>query len=66
MYDIMVNPSLYIYAPPLATTVYLGLSPGPVTVTTRIFIFLVGDPELSLHLPLLLGRGDNPKYIIQY
>ena len=34
--------------------VWLGLSPGPVTVTTRIVIFFVGDPELNLHLPLLL------------
>ena len=35
----------------------LGLSPLTVTVTTRIIPFLVGNPELNLHLPLLLGRG---------
>ena len=23
--------------------------------------FLVGNPNLNLHLPLLLGRGDTPK-----
>ena len=33
---------------------YLGWFPSPVRVTTRTFAFLVGDPELKLHLPLLL------------
>ena len=43
----------------LPSTVSLGLSPFPVIVTTRIITFLVGDPELNLHLPLLLGRGTT-------
>ena len=43
--------------------VYLGLSPFPVIVTTRIVSCLVGDPNLNLHLPLSLGRGDNPMYV---
>ena len=38
---------------------YLGLSPLPVTVTTRIITFLVGDPNLNLHLPQLLGGGTT-------
>ena len=37
---------------------YVGLFPLPrMPVTTRIVMFLVGDPELNLHLPLLLGGG---------
>ena len=44
---------------------YLGLSPLPVRVTTRIITFLVGNPNLNLHLPLLLGGGLSPnKYPI--
>ena len=39
--------------------VYFGLSPLPVTVTIRIITFLVGDPELNLHLPQLLGGGTT-------
>ena len=35
-------------------------------VTTMIIIFLVGDPELSLHLPLLLGGGQPNIYIYIY
>ena len=31
-------------------------------VTSRIVIFLVGNPELNLRLPLLLGGGNNPRY----
>ena len=30
-------------------------------MTTRNITFLVGDPNLNLHLPLLLGRGVVPK-----
>ena len=30
-------------------------------VTTRNITFLVGIP-INLHLPLLLGKGDNPKH----
>ena len=41
------------------TYVHFGLSPLPVTVTTRIITFSVGDPELNLYLPLLLGRGHT-------
>ena len=43
---------IYIY-------IYIGLSPLPVIVTTRIITFLVGNPELNLHLPLLLGGGTT-------
>lgn len=28
-------------------------------VTTRIIAFLVGDPELNLHVTLLLGAGQH-------
>ena len=44
--------------------IYLGLSPPPrMPVTTQDDItFLVGDPELNLYWPQLLGGGDNPKY----
>ncbi len=30
-----------------------------IPVTTRIIVFLVGDPNLNLHLPLLLGGGTT-------
>ena len=43
-------------------TVSIGLSPLPVTVTTRIITFLVGDPNLNLHLPQESCEGNNPKY----
>ena len=34
-------------------------------VTTRIILFLVGDPNLNLYLQRLHpGRGDNPMYIV--
>ena len=42
-----------------SSAVFLGFSPFPVTVTTRIITFLVGDPNLNLHLPLLLGGGTT-------
>ena len=42
-----------------STVVQLGLSPFPVIVTNRIITFLVGDPNLNLHLPLLLARGTT-------
>ena len=42
--------------------VYLGLSPLWVTVTTGIITFLVGNPNLNLHLPrLLLGGGTTQR-----
>ena len=34
-----------------------------IPVTTRIITFLVGNPDLNLYLPLLLGRGKTPKVI---
>ena len=43
--------------------IYFGLSPRPVTVTTRIIIFLVGDPY-KLSFAFATGRGDNPRYFI--
>ena len=39
--------------------VYPWLFPRPVTVTTRIITYLVGDSNLNLHLPLLLGGGHT-------
>ena len=41
--------------------VSLGTTPHPVTVTTRIVTFLIGNPELNLHFWLLLGGGPRPK-----
>ena len=43
-------------------TVYLGLSPCPVTATTRIIRFLVGDPYKP-SFPTVPWKGDNPTYI---
>ena len=43
--------------------VYLGLSPIPVTVTTRIITFLVGDPYKH-SFATVTGRGDNPRCIM--
>ena len=37
----------------------VGLSPLPVTVTTRIITFLVGDPYKP-SFATVTGRGDNP------
>ena len=48
-----------IWKHPIERTIYFGLSPLPVTVTTRIITFLVGDPNLNLHLPQLLGGGTT-------
>ena len=39
-----------------------GLSPLPVTVTTRIITFLVGDPYKP-SFATVTGRGDNPSYV---
>ncbi len=41
--------------------IWLGLSPLPVTVTTRIITFLVGDPYKP-SFATVTGRGDNPRY----
>ena len=43
--------------------VYVGLSPFPVTVTTRIITFLVGDPYKP-SFATITGRGDNPMYML--
>ena len=40
-------------------SIYLGLSPFPVIVTSRIITFLVRDSEVNLHLP----KGPHPTYI---
>ena len=42
---------------------YLGLSPLPITVTTRIAMFLVGDPYKH-SFATVTGRGGNPNHII--
>ena len=43
---------------------YIGYGPFPVTVTFFIITFLVGNPELNLYLPLLLGKGHTqPIYL---
>ena len=44
--------------------VFLGLSPLPVTVTTRIITFLVGDPNLNLHFRCY-WEGGQPKVFLQ-
>ncbi len=41
--------------------IYVGLSPFPVTVTTRIITFLVGNPYKP-SLATVTGKGDNPTY----
>ena len=43
--------------------VFIGLSPCPVTVTTRIILFFVGDPEEKNIFTTSTGRGNNPRYI---
>ena len=40
-----------------------GLSPCPVTVTTRIIEFLVGDPYKP-SFAIVTGKGDNPSYLV--
>ena len=45
---------------------YVGLlevrsTPHPVTVTSRIITFLVGNPNLNLHLPLASWVGGRSK-----
>ena len=41
----------------------IGLSPLPVIVTTRIVVFLVGDPYKP-SFATVTGRGDNPMYYV--
>ena len=50
-----------VFTPP-DNNIYIGLSPLPVTVTTRIITFLVGDPYKP-SFATVTGRGDNPTYI---
>ena len=41
---------------------YFGLSPCPVSPPEiYIYLFLIGDPELNLHLPLASWEGEQPK-----
>ena len=48
----------------LETPIYLRSTPHPVTVTTRNITFLVGNPNLNLHLPLASWVGGvDPTYI---
>ena len=53
------------YSNPFDKKIFFGLSPCPVTVTTRIVMFLGGDPELNLHLPLLLGGGTTQNILVK-
>ena len=47
-------------------TVITWVVPLPrMPVTTRIVSCLVGNPNLNLHLPLLLGRGTTQGYYIK-
>ena len=55
----------WVVQPPTRKTCRLLRStPHPVTVTTRIITFLVGNPNLNLHLPLLLGGGFNHHLVL--
>ena len=38
------------FPPFLETSIYVRTTPQPVTVTTRVIPFLVGNPEQNLHL----------------
>ena len=44
-------------------SIYFGLSPFPVIVTTRIITFLVGNPYKP-SFPLLLGRGTTQNILV--
>ena len=48
-------------------TIHWVWPPHRIPVTTRIITFLVGDPNLNLHFPLLLGGGHiqtiHTKYV---
>ena len=57
--DLKKDKHIYIYI-----CIYIGLSPLPVRVTTRIITFLVGNPYKS-SFPLLLGGGTT-QYIYIY
>ena len=44
---------------------FVGLSPLPVRVTTRIITFLVGDPELNLHFHYY-WEGGQPNLFVYH
>ena len=46
---------------PPPSKLLVGLSPCPVTVTTRVVMFLVGDPYKP-SFATVTGTGDNPNY----
>ena len=45
--------------------VFVGTPPDPVTVTTKTIPFLVGNPNLNLHLSLLLGGGYSCCFFVR-
>ena len=47
----------------IVSVIYLGYGPFPVTVTTRIITFLVGNPYKPL-FATVTGKGPHPIYII--
>ena len=49
----------------LETSIYFGLSPFPVIVTTRIVSCLVGNPYKP-SFATITGKGDNPTYTVKY
>ncbi len=58
------TPRNFSFSEPPTPTVYIGLSPLPVRVTTRIITFLVGDPTLNLHFHYYWEGGQpNGIYI---
>ncbi len=56
-----VRTSIYSTLSDSKNNLSIGLSPVPVTVTTRIITFLVGDPYKP-SFATVTGRGDNPTY----
>ncbi len=54
----------YQQSPKNSCLVGSDVDPFPVIVTTRIITCLVGNSNLFLHLPLLLGRVVQPKILI--
>ena len=50
-----------IQHPTLKINLWIGLSPFPVIVTTRIITFLVGNPYKP-SFATITGKGDNPTY----
>ena len=45
--------------------IYIGLSPFPVIVTTRIVSCLVGNPYKP-SFATITGKGDNPRYTLDW